>query len=205
MIMDTPLVLPACYLPPIVYFHAILSSEKPILLDGFEHYPKQTYRTRASIYSANGKLDLIIPVHRGNSGHIPMRDVRINYEADWQRLHWMSLQTAYRSAAYFEYYEDDFAPFYQQRYERLFDYNAALLELLLRLLKIDRQVGFTDSYRQDYAAELDFRQVIHPKKSYPETEVHPYYQVFGNKHGFIPNLSIVDLLFNHGPQSKRYL
>src|SRR5690606_3335495 len=110
-LMDNHLIMPAFYLPPVSYFRTIHRSSLPIQLERHEHYPKQTYRTRACIYSANGKLDLIVPVQRGRGEHTKMSDVRISYEADWQRLHWMSLQTAYRSSAYFEYYEDDFAPF----------------------------------------------------------------------------------------------
>lgn len=203
--MDSYLILPACYLPPIAYFSVILNSNQPILLEKYEHYPKQTYRNRTAIYSANGKLDLIIPVQRGSNGHTQLKDVKISYEADWQRLHWMSLQTAYRSAAYFEYYEEDFAVFYQQRYERLFDYNAAQLALLFKLLKINREVGHTESYREDYAPAVDFRQSIHPKKNLPGYTHKPYYQVFENRHGFIENLSIIDLIFNQGPQSIDYL
>lgn len=203
--MDNYLILPALYLPPISYFSAIAHAAGNILLEKHEHYPKQSYRTRASIYSANGKLDLIIPVHKGKNGHTKMKDVRINYDADWQRLHWMSLQTAYRRSAYFEYYEDDFALFYQQRYDLLFDYNAAQLALLLRLLKIDSQIGSTASYREDYSPHIDFRTSIHPKKSHLHPAPRPYYQVFETKHGFLGNLSIVDLLFNQGPQSKSHL
>src|SRR5690606_15404684 len=87
--MDSYLILPACYLPPIAYFSVILNSNQPILLEKYEHYPKQTYRNRTAIYSANGKLDLIIPVQRGSNGHTQLKDVKISYEADWQRLHWM--------------------------------------------------------------------------------------------------------------------
>ncbi|MFC7523354.1 WbqC family protein [Parapedobacter sp. GCM10030251] len=203
--MDNHLILPACYLPPVSYFHTIQATSLPILIEQYEHYPKQTYRTRASIYSANGKLDLIVPVQRGHKGHTKMKDVKISYEWDWQRLHWMSLQTAYRSSAYFEYYEDDFLPFYRQRYDWLVDYNVAQLELLLRLLKIARTVGYTESYRQDYPPHLDFRSSIHPKRDSPVASHKPYYQVFENKCGFLANLSVVDLLFNHGPQSKEFL
>lgn len=203
--MDNHLILPAFYLPPVSYFRTIQHTPLPILIEQYEHYPKQTYRTRASICSANGKLDLIVPVQGGHKGHTQMKDVKISYEWDWQRLHWMSLQTAYRSSAYFEYYEDDFSPFYQQRYEWLLEYNIAQLELLLRLLKIERSLGHTDSYRQDYALQLDFRTSIHPKRVDPAGTDKPYYQVFENKHGFISDLSVVDLLFNHGLQSKGYL
>lgn len=203
--MDNHLILPACYLPPVSYFHTVQATSLPIRIERYEHYPKQTYRTRASIYSANGKLDLILPVQRGHKGHTKMKDVKISYEWDWQRLHWMSLQTAYRSSAYFEYYEDDFLPFYRQRYDWLVDYNVAQLELLLRLLKITRAVGYTESYRQDYPSHLDFRSAIHPKRDSPVASHKPYYQVFENKCGFLANLSVVDLLFNHGPQSKEFL
>jgi len=203
--MNNPLILPVCYLPPISYFSVLNTSSAPVLLERFEHYPKQTYRNRTSIYSANGKLDLIIPVQHGGIGHTKMKDMRISYDAGWQRLHWMSLQTAYRSSAYFEYYEDDFAPFYQQRFEWLFDFNEAQLTLLLRLMKTEKEVGHTTGYRADYPPATDFRQVIHPKKEPATNAVKPYYQVFENKHGFIADLSIVDLLFNHGPESKGYL
>lgn len=206
--MDNSLILPVCYLPPISYFSVLHASQSPIQLERCEHYPKQTYRNRASIYSANGKLDLIIPVQHGSKNHTAMKDVRISYEADWQRLHWASIQTAYRSSAYFEYYEDDFAPFYQQRFDWLFDFNEAQFGLLLRLLKIEKVVGHTTDYRKDYPRATDFRQVIHPK-SPPLNPLakssKPYYQVFASRHGFIADLSIVDLLFNHGPQSKGYL
>ncbi len=204
--MNNHLIIPAFYLPPIPYFSAILADPSPLLIEQHEHYPKQTYRNRATIYSANGKLDLIVPVQRGSNGHTQMKDVRISYEADWQRLHWMSLQTAYRSSAYFEYYEDDFAPFYHQRYEWLLDYNATQLELLLRLLKIERRVVTrTESYRTDYAENKDLRASIHPKRNHLTHPPKPYYQVFESKHGFLSGLSIVDLLFNQGPQSKLYL
>ncbi|MFC3196151.1 WbqC family protein [Parapedobacter deserti] len=201
--MDNHLILPAFYLPPVPYFSAIQNNAKPILIEQHENYIKQSYRTRASVYSANGQLDLIVPVQRGRNGHTQMKDVQISNDWNWQRLHWMSLQTAYRSSAYFEYYEDDFAPFYTRRYEWLFEYNMEQLEVLMRLLKINREITFTQSFREDYAPDTDFRQTIHPKRK-PEMGK-PYYQVFESKHGFIPGLSVVDLLFNHGPQSKDYL
>lgn len=203
--MDHHLILPAFYLPPVTYFRAIQANPLPILIEQYEHYPKQTYRTRASIYGANGKLDLIVPVQKGRNGHTPMKDVRISYEWDWQRLHWMSLQTAYRSSAYFEYYEDYFAPFYRKRYERLLDYNVAQLQLLMQLLKIERSIDFTEDYRSNYPSGFDFRTSIHPKLKTSQAEEKTYYQVFENKFGFISGMSIVDLLFNHGPQSKDYL
>lgn len=199
------LILPACYLPPSDYFATLLHHpDRGVLIEQFEHYPKQTYRSRATILAANGKLDLYIPVKKGNRVHTPMKDVRISYDADWQRLHWMSLQTAYRSSAYFEYYEDDFARFYHRQYEFLLDYNLDLTRLILRLLKIDRETSLTESYREDYPVALDFRDKIHPKKS-PIATTAPYQQVFSDRFDFVSGLSIVDLLFNQGPRSSTYL
>jgi|SRR5690606_20050947 len=202
--MESPLLLPAFYLPPVSYFHTIQQSEQPLVMERFEHYPKQTYRTRAKIATANGILDLIVPILHGRKDHVRMKDIRINYDFNWQRLHWLSIQTAYRSSAYFEYYEDDFVRFYEQRYDYLFDFNIAQLQLLLKCLKTPRSLTFTEAYTPRIEP-LDYRETIHPKKASILQDAKPYYQVFEDKHGFLPDLSIVDLLFNQGPQSKSYL
>lgn len=202
--MESSLLLPAFYLPPISYFHIIQQSEQPLLIERFEHYVKQTYRTRTKIATANGILDLIVPILHGVKEHIPMKDIRINYDFNWQRLHWLSIQTAYRSSPYFEYYEDDFARFYEQRHDFLFDFNIEQLQLLLKCMKINRSVAFTETYISP-VEPLDYREVIHPKKPSLLEHPKPYYQVFEEKHGFLPDLSVVDLLFNQGPQSKSYL
>src|SRR5690606_1986674 len=101
-----------------------------------------------------GKLNLIVPVLKGSKMHTSMKDVKISYDADWQRLHWLSLQTSYRSSAYFEFYEDDFAPFYEKKFEYLFDFNLELLTLLLKQLKLNINLEFSKSYETDY--EQDF-------------------------------------------------
>lgn len=202
----TDKLFPCFYLAPIAAVSEMLGADgDEILIEKFEHFPKQTYRNRASIYSPNGKLDLIIPVRRGAKVHTVMKDVRISYESDWQRLHWMSLQTSYRRSAYFEFYEDDFAPFYEKKYEFLFDFNTDLTSMLLRLLKIRKALTFTTSYQDSDAGIQDFRNRIHPKQTYQAKEFKPYFQVFEPKHGFLPNLSIVDLLFNQGPNSLNFL
>jgi len=183
----------------------MLKQSDKLWIEKCEHFPKQTYRNRASIYSPNGKLDLIIPVKKGSNVHTRIKDVRISYESDWQRLHWMSLQTAYRRSAYFEFYEDDFRPFFEKQYTFLFDYNLELLTLLLNLLKAGKDFAFTEEYVKSYANISDFRELIHPKKKMESFTVKPYFQVFEPKYGFIPNLSIVDLLFSQGPHSQAYL
>ncbi len=202
--MESQLLLPAFYLPPVSYFHIIQQSEQPLIVERFEHFPKQTYRTRAKIATANGVLDLIVPIIHGRKEHVPMKDIRINYDFNWQRLHWLSIQTAYRSSAYFEYYEDDFVRFYEQKHDFLFDFNIEQLQLLLKCMKINRSLGFTERYTSR-VEHLDYREAIHPKKPSLLMNPEPYYQVFKDKHGFLPDLSVVDLLFNQGPQSKSYL
>lgn len=201
--MHKAAIFPSFYLPPIEFFDTLLKAEVPVLFDAFEHFPKQTYRNRTSIHSANGKLDLIVPVIKGSKVHTPMKDVKISYEFDWQRLHWLSLQTAYRSSAYFEFYEADFAPFYHQKWEYLFDYNQELFALICRLLKVQPETGKTEQYERGPEI-LDYRNQIHPKKS-SGYQPKPYFQVFEDRNGFIPNLSIIDLLCSQGPQSGRYL
>lgn len=202
--MENGILLPLFYLGPIEYFSKIKSNSSQVYLEKFEHYPKQTFRNRASIQSPNGKLDLTIPIKKGAHVHTKMKDVRISYDADWQRLHWRSLQTSYRSSSYFEYYEDDFAPFFHSKIEFLFDFNLSLLELCLSLLKIDPTLQHTETYMKSPEGVKDYRDVISPKKL--NTFVaKPYFQVFEDQHGFLPNLSIVDLLFSQGPQSKQYL
>ncbi|MBL1409322.1 WbqC family protein [Sphingobacterium faecale] len=202
--MSNPVLLSANYLPPVSYFHAIAQNTGTILLDQHEHFPKQTYRSRTHIATANGILDLMIPIQHGRKEHVAMKEVKISYDHDWQRLHWASIQTAYRSSAYFEYYEDEFAPFYERQFEFLFDFNREQLELMLRLLKIQREIQCTDRYVKNYEG-LDFRTSIHPKKASLYANPKVYYQVFEEKTGFQSNVSIIDLLFNQGPQSKMYL
>ena len=197
-------ILPLFYLPPIEYFYEMLNHSEQVLIERNEHFPKQTYRNRASIHSANGKLDLVVPVMKGSKNHTQTKDVRISNDFNWQRLHWLSLQTSYRSSAFFEFYEDDFAPFYERKFDFLFEYNQALLNLLIKLLKINIPYQYTASYEKHYEGKDDFRTAILPKIQ-SSFQTKPYFQVFDDRNGFIPNLSIVDLLFNQGPKSGQFL
>lgn len=202
--MEKGAILPLFYLPTIEFFSQLVTYKNDVLIEKYEHFPKQTYRNRASIYSPNGKLDLIVPVVKGSKVHTKMKDVRISYEFNWQRLHWMSMQTCYRSSAYFEYYEHDFAGFYEKKWEFLFDYNLEILEMLMKLLKIKAELQFTTEYETEFVDRADLRSMMHPKKP-SSYQPKSYFQVFSDRHGFLPNLSIADLLFNHGPQSINYL
>lgn len=199
--MQNLAIFPLFYLPPISYFTLLKDSNFEFVLEKFEHFPKQTYRNRASIASPNGSLDLVVPVVKGSKVHTPYKDVKISYDSRWQRLHWLSLQNCYRSSAYFEFYEDSLASFYEKRYDYLFDYNLTLLEWLFKQLKLNVDFRFTAQYQQD--ASIDYREAMN-KREVPQIQTKPYFQVFSDRNEFIPNLSMVDLLFNQGPQAKHY-
>jgi hypothetical protein len=199
--MQNLAIFPLFYLPPVSYFTSLKANNFEFILEKFEHFPKQTYRNRASIASPNGSLDLVVPVVKGAKVHTPYKDVKISYDERWQRLHWLSLQTCYRSSAYFEFYEDGLVPFYEKKYDYLFDYNYELLSWLFKQLKVSSDLATTNSY--DDVSENDFRNAM-TKKEVPNIQTKPYFQVFSDRNEFIPNLSIVDLLFNQGPQAKNY-
>jgi hypothetical protein len=203
--MHNPAIFPLFYLPPVSYFSALNNQNYEFLLEKEEHFPKQTFRNRMRIYSPNGPLDLFLPVIKGSKYHTKMKDVKISYDFKWQRLHWLSLESCYRNSAYFEFYEDGLAPFYEKKYEFLFDYNLELLQWVFKQLKKDPQLQFTTEYMDNIPAESDFRSKLHFKNPVQAAPAKEYYQVFGDRSGFLPNMSIVDLLFSQGPQAKNFL
>jgi len=194
---------PLFYLPPVAYFSKLKEHNFNITIEKHEHFIKQTYRNRVKIASPDGILDLTIPVVKGSKVHTPVKDVKISYDFKWQRLHWLSMQTCYRSSAYFEYYEDGLAYFYEKKFDFLFDYNLELLHWLFKQLKINAQINFSDEYFKELTEGVDLRNSF-AKNENNLVETKNYFQVFSDRNEFIPNLSIVDLLFNQGPQSKIY-
>ena len=202
--MQSPALFPLFYLPPVSYFSALNQQDFNVELEKFEHFPKQTYRNRATIVSPNGALNLFLPVVKGSKFHTTVKDVRISYDFKWQRLHWLSLQTCYRNSAYFEYYEDDFARFFEKQPEFLFDHNLEILDWLLKQLKKKVEFKFTTEFLKAPEGTADFRDRT-LFKSDADFPAKPYFQVFDDRNGFLPNMSIVDLLFNQGPQAKAYL
>jgi hypothetical protein len=202
--MQSIATFPLFYLPPVSYFSALNAVNFEFQLERFEHFPKQTFRNRTTISSPNGPLNLFIPVIKGSKYHTKIKDVKISYDFKWQKLHWMTLQTAYRNSAYFEYYEDEIAKFYHTETEYLFDHNLELLSWLFKQFKKESTFHFTEEYEKDLPDGLDFRGST-KYKTENNLNLKPYFQVFDDRNGFLPNMSIVDLLFSQGPQAKLYL
>lgn len=202
--MQSSAIFPLFYLPPVGYFSALKELNYHFFIEREEHFPKQTCRNRAKIYAPNGSLDLIVPVIKGAKVHTKVKDVKISYDFNWQRQHWKSLESCYRNSAYFEYYEDEFVAFYQQKFDFLFDFNLQLLEWIFKILKTTAVFDFTNEYLKELDPALDYRNKLQAKQVVDSGNFKPYFQVFDDRQGFKPNLSIVDLLFNQGPQSKNY-
>lgn len=202
--MQSSAIFPLFYLPPVSYFTALKENDFKFSIEKYEHFVKQTYRNRASIASPDGILDLMVPVVKGSKFKTPIKDVKISYDAKWQRLHWLSMQTCYRSSAYFEFYEDGLAPFYHQKFDFLFDFNVELFTWILKQLKQNQPLAYTSEYELEIPKELDYRANFN-KNAVHLANAKNYFQVFSDRNDFIPNLSIVDLLFNQGPQAKLYL
>ena len=192
--------LSTAYLGPVQQYCKWLQFDE-VRIETAENYLKQTYRNRCTIAAAGGPLSLSIPIEKPDTVKCLTRDIRISDHGNWRHLHWNALVSAYGMSPYFEYYEEDFAPFYEKKYEFLFDFNEELRLTVCRLLDLQPNVAYTETYLPE--VENDFREIIRPKHqgADPEFAAKPYYQVFRDKHGFIPNLSIADLLFNMGPEA----
>lgn len=191
--------LSTAYLAPVQQY-CKLYQYADVHIETFENYLKQTYRNRCTIAAANGPLSLSVPIVKPDTLKCLTKDIRISDHGNWRHLHWNALISAYNLSPFFEYYQDDFAPFYENKYEFLFDFNEELRALICRLLDLQPRITYTEEYLPEHPH--DYREIIRPKHEGedPNFRPIPYYQVFCEKHGFLPNLSIVDLLFNMGPE-----
>ncbi|MBR4898554.1 MAG: WbqC family protein [Prevotella sp.] len=188
--------LSSTYFGPVQWYQKLLRYDH-VFIEHCDSYQKQTYRNRCLIASTNGVQALTIPVEHST--------MNISDHGNWRHQHWQALQSAYGDSPFFEYYEDDLRPFYTERWEHLYDYNEAIRQKMCELLDIHPVVSATTEYQ--HHPENDFRNSIQPKIVAPDADFQPrrYYQVYEQKHGFLPNLSILDLLFNMGPESIFYL
>ncbi|MEZ5003405.1 MAG: WbqC family protein [Chitinophagales bacterium] len=203
------IVLDSHYAPSIAWW-ALAARAEEVCIEQHSFFRKGTYRNRCHIYGANGLLRLSIPLKKGKGQRSTMKDVQISYDHDWRKLHWESLCSAYRSSPYFEFYEMEFNELYQQEILSLHAFNLKVINEVKKLLGLDKEWSLTSAYQENYNQEwIDGREIIHPnaeKHILKESIFLPeYLQVFGDKHGWLADLSILDLLFNVGPASLDYL
>ena len=235
--------LSSTYFGPIQWYQK-LNRYDECLIERHESFIKQTYRNRMLIPTTNGPLSLTIPTNHNTS--LAMKDIRISDHANWRHVHWNALLSAYGESPFFEYYQDDIRPFYEKKYEFLFDFNMEITEKMIELLDIRPKISITSEYIQNEELKVksieseelkvkseefnglanhkvqssnlkvqskevqsiaDFREAIRPKKPLPDAEFESkrYYQVYEQKFGFQPNMSILDLLFNEGNEAIFYL
>ena len=219
--------LSSTYFGPVQWYQK-LNRYDECLIERHESFIKQTYRNRMIIATTNGPLSLTIPTNHDTS--MAMKDIRISDHANWRHVHWNALLSAYGESPFFEYYQDDIRPFYEKKYDFLFDFNMEIMEKMIELLDIRPNVKVTDEYFPKKSEErrvkneefnglndeetnlkiqdvVDFRDAIRPKKPLPDPDFTSkrYYQVYEQKHGFLPNMSILDLLFNEGNEAIFHL
>jgi len=199
------LLISTAYLPPIDYIKAMVDADKTEI-ELHENFQKRSYRNRAVILSANGPLSLSIPVKKPNGNHTLISEVLIDYSESWQHDHWQAIQSAYNKSPYFEYYSYLFELFYQKRWDTLLDYNTALIKEILKILSIPTSISFTEEYVANPPETSDCRDLFQKHKSgvslYTMT---PYNQVFDYKFPFEGKISILDTVFNLGPDTGSYL
>ena len=187
------------YFPNIHQFTQIIKANN-ILFEVSDNYQKQTFRNRTYVYGANGKLGLFIPVIHSHKNRELFKDVKISYESNWMDLHLKSLQSAYRSSPYFEYFEDDFIKLYSKKEKFLADFNIKCIKLISNLLDLNLDFKISNEYVEKTNDIIDLRDLSNARKE-KKIETPKYIQVFESKRGYINNLSIIDLIFSEGPNS----
>ena len=190
------------YFPSISHFIAIAKSNL-VTFEIEDNFQKQTNRNRMYIYSPNGIQLLNIPVKHSKEEHQKTKDVRIETAFNWQKQHFKSLEAAYRTSPFFEYFEDEFYPIFEKKHEFLLDLNYKTMEIASKCLQLDFDYNETEEYFTEVPNKIDYRNLVNGKKDY--TVITPYKQVFDDKHGFLNNLSILDLLCNEGRYALEYL
>ena len=201
--MAGKILLSTAYLPPIEYFASIKDAEE-VSVETEENYHKQTYRNRCYILSPSGPHWLSVPVYSGSLHKIKIKDIRIDYSKRWQQVHLRAIRSSYGSSPFFQYYYDDFENTILKNYEFLLDLNMTLFEVILKILALEKSISFTSDFLPAGNKEYDIRYKISPKNN-NGFATRKYMQVFSNENGFVPGLSIIDLIFNMGTDSKIYI
>lgn len=203
-----PILAIPSYLAP-VHFYARLAQSPSAILEQYAFYEKKTFRNRTVVSAANGPITLSIPVIKPRLDKTPDKDIQISYDTPWQATHWKTISSAYKSSPFFEYYGDDFEPFYRKKNKFLIDFNLQLMETACENIGLPCHISLTESYITDTTPYADIRPTVAPRLVIqdldPQFKIEPYRQVFGERNGFSPNLSIIDLLFCKGPEAIEVL
>ncbi|MFN3754251.1 WbqC family protein [Flavobacterium sp.] len=199
--MNNILIHPS-YFPSISHFVAMAQSDL-VTFEMDDNFQKQTNRNRMYIYSPNGIQLLNIPIKHSKEAHQKTKDVKLETAFDWQKQHFKSLEAAYRTSPFFEYFEDDIRPIFEKKHEFLMDLNFETMSIVSKCLGLEFDYNETTEFFHEVTDKLDFRNLINGKKDTSKFE--SYTQVFGEKHGYLNNLSILDLLFNEGRYALDYL
>jgi hypothetical protein len=201
--MPGKILLSTAYLPPIEYFFHVLNADE-VLIEKEENYLKQTYRNRCYILSTAGPLLLTVPVYLGSFHKTSISEIRIDYSKRWQQVHMGALTSSYSASPFFLYYFEIIEKIILSRHEILLDLNMELLQALLKILRSEVKVSYTSDFKPAGRGREDLRYSISPKRK-SQYKARQYLQVFDTEKGFVPGLSIVDLLFNTGPDAVHYL
>jgi hypothetical protein len=201
--MPGKILLSTAYLPPAEYFSLIRDADE-IFIEREENYVKQSYRNRCSILSTHGQHQLSVPVFEGSIHKVPIRDARIDYSKRWQQVHLRAIMASYRSAPFYQYYYEEIERILLRNNIFLLDLNDALLRSVLKMLRIEKEIKYTEKFEPCNEEVYDYRYRISPKKETPYISKR-YIQVFDEGQGFTSNLSIIDLIFNLGPEAAGYL
>lgn len=201
--MAGKILISTAYLPPVDYFSSISEADE-IFIEKEENYLKQTYRNRCYILSAHGPQLLSVPVYLGSLHKTPIKEIRIDYSKRWQQVHLRAMTASYSSSPYFKFYFENIEKIISENHEFLLDLNKALTDSVLKILRLEKIISYTTHFETPGENPNDFRYKFTPKKE-SSFQVNKYIQVFNNDSGFVPNLSIVDLIFNLGPESRNYL
>ena len=194
------IVFPIAYFGPIAYYRELVSS-KQFFIEQHETYVKQTIRNRTTIYSSNGLLDLSIPVKKVFGNKTITKDIQISYDEDWVKNHWKALESAYMHTPYFEHYGSEVFQLISSKETSLLNFNLSILNSIIKWLDLDVYFNCTESYSKNVGE--DFRTFNFNQPNIDDKN--SYYQVFSGNHGYIPNLSLLDLLFHEGPLARKYL
>jgi hypothetical protein len=195
------LLYPTCF--PTIASYIVIAQAERLVFEVNDSYQKQTYRNRCYIYGANGKLGLYIPVQYSQKNRQNTSEILIDNSSNWQSTHWKSLESAYKKSPYFEYYQDELISLFTRKKDSLLVFNLECIEVVNRCLNLDIDSSKTINFNKE-KKENDYRYLVNARKE-SKIKINPYIQVFQEKHGFINNLSILDLLFNEGPNAKSYL